>query len=301
MRIQIAGAGEKWKTPIGVCEIEDMELMKWSSGKVFIRYLLKDLLQELAIDMHRNIKDNYDNLVVIEGPEGSGKSNLAWNLCKAFDANFSVTENYIYSVEDFKDRLRAGHDIRATFWMDEGSNIANNRDWNTQDNKSFVEILEMMRSRGHTLIMCIPSHDRLDVYIREFRMKYLIKCEPMSFPAEGQKDRGYFELRKRTPYGKMEIVGYGKYTAIPKEEKIQYEKLKLESQEKKIKSVVDGDSPGAKYKQKYEESERDKKRILLQLYNSGMPKDALMQLFGYTSESTFFNSLTKAKKNEGLL
>lgn len=32
--------------------------------------------------------------------------------------------------------------------MDEATDIASNRDWMKTDNKSFIQMLEMMRSRG---------------------------------------------------------------------------------------------------------------------------------------------------------
>lgn len=300
MRMHVAGPGDVWKTGIGQCEILDYEICRWPSGKVYIRYLVKDLIKVLAADMHKNLRDGYDNLLVIEGPEGSGKSNLAWAICKAFDPSFDMCQQYVYDMSAFKEKLKQGGDIRSTFWMDEGSNIANNRDWNTTDNKDFIGILEMCRSRGYTMCVCIPTHERLDVYIREHRMRYLLRCGTMEFEHEGRKERGYFELKKRTPYGNMETLAYGTYDKIPDEQKAIYEQIKLQSQTDMIKAVVDpSDAPGAKYKKKYEDQCKKMDDVMLCLYNSGHDRESLMDLFGIESNQTFMNRITKARNRQG--
>ena len=296
MIVNIIEDGNKVDTAVGRCEVLDASLVRWPrSGKIYIQYLYADLLNSLVEDMHTNVRNSYDNLVVITGPEGSGKSNLAYAVCKAYDPDFSITNQYVYDTKDFHEMLRDGQDLRGTFWMDEGSNMANNRDWNTTDNKQLVQLLEMCRSRNWTLVLCIPSLDRLDLYIREYRVRYWIECKAMKFDKYGMKERGYFELRKRTPYGKMKSVGYGLYEPMPPEAKGEYEKLKLESQNKKIKSVVEPDKKGS-YESKYKESQNKINDIMLALHDSGTPKDSLMQMFGIDSDQTYYNRLTKARK-----
>lgn len=298
MRIRIAAEGETWKTSIGDGTIEDMNIVRWKhSGKVFVQYLLKDAIELLAKDMHKNIVDGYDNVVVVEGPEGSGKSNLAYAICKAYDPEFDVSQQYVYNTEAFQEKLRSGDDRKAVFWMDEGSNMANNRDWNTTDNKNLIGLLETCRSRGWTIVMCIPTHERLDVYIREHRIRYLLKCGPMTFGKTGYQDRGYFEIRKKAPWGQLETVAYGRYDKIPAEVKETYEAIKLESQRKLIDQVINPESNGSKYKAKYEEKSRQMDEIMMRLVDGGtMDRDAVMQLFGFTNESTFRNHISNARK-----
>lgn len=301
MRIELDGIGDSRRTDIGTSVIEDVDVIRYPSGKVFVRYLMKDFIEVLAKDMHRNIGDHFDNVVVVEGPEGSGKSNLAWSVCKAFDPDFDVTTQYVYSAEDFREKLKQGGDQRGVFWMDEGSNIANNRDWQSVDNKDFVSILEMMRSRGWTLVFCIPTSERLDVYIREHRIRYLLRCGPMQFSKdEAEVPRGYFELKKKDPYGRFRIAGYGKFSPIPDDVKAVYEKMKLEAQQKKIEEVTHRDEkPGAKYKAMYEDSRKQMDEIMLRLYDGkGLDKAHLMDLFGIDNEKTFHNRISKARKRE---
>lgn len=298
MRIQLAEVGSTKGTGIGQAVIEDVGIVRYPSGKIFIRYLYSDLLKLLAEDMKRNVDSHYDNVIAVVGAEGSGKSNLAWQICHAYDEYFDVKKQYVYSAEDFREKLREGAALGSTFWMDEGSNIANNRDWQSVSSKDFIQILEMMRSRGWTLVFCIPSFERLDVYIREHRIRYLIECKPMQFGKDDyEKARGYYELKKKAIKG-FTTVGYGRFDPMPEDVKEVYEAIKLDAQQKKIEEVTTrDDSPGSKYKRMYEDKTREADDIMLALYESKTcDKDGLMQLYGIDSEKTFHNRISKARK-----
>lgn len=299
MRVITEGRGDTRRTPIGELTIEDSKISTFQkSGKVFVSYLYRDLTENLAEHMRSHVEKGYDNIVVISGGEGSGKSNLAWNLCKAMDPDFNVETQYVYSVEDLKGKLRQGDDFGAVWWLDEGSNIANNRDWNTQDSKDIIAILEMMRSRGWTLVMCIPHWERLDIYIRENRMRYLLSCRPMSWEFSGDLERGYYELRMRGAGSTMKTVGFGTYPPIPPEERTRYERIKLDSQARKIREVTErGTKPGAKYKAKYEESQRRLGDAAKALWDSGKYSAAeLAEMLGYERLQDFRNAVSKANK-----
>lgn len=303
MRMIVEGPGDVKGTGIGEAKIKDLRVMQYRTGKVFVRYLFEDLIRILAEDMVKNVHDGFDNIVVIQGPEGSGKSNLAYYLASAYEEArkapaFDMTKQYVYDTEAFSEKLKEGQDQRGTFWMDEGSNIANNRDWQSDNNKNLIALLEMMRSRGWTLIFCIPHHERLDKYIREHRMRYLITCSQFTFDHLGTRDRGFFEVKKRNPFGYMSTVGYGEYDVMPPEKKEIYEKLKLDAQEKKIKSVVEPEGgAGAKYKGKYEAKCKEADIGLLLAYNAGAPMEDLMHAFHIESPKTFYNRLSKARKH----
>ena len=299
MRMNIAGPGETWKTPIGDIPVLDYQVWNHNSGKIFIRYLLEDLLGVLAEDMRKNIRDDYDNVVVVDGGEGSGKSNLMYQLLIRYDPAFDIERGYTYDADAFKKKIREGGDIGRTFWMDEGSIIANNRDWNSQQNKGFVKTLETCRSRHYTLGICIPAFDRLDVYIREHRVRYLLHCEPMTFTEGGFKQRGYCEVRKKNDVtGALELIGYAEYDKMPEDVAKQYKEMKLASQDKLFQDLYGedaDDSPGAKYKRKYEEAEKKQNRIMLSLYNAGTSIEELQEMFEIDNRKTLQNRLSKAR------
>lgn len=300
MRMNIAGKGETWKTPIGEFEVADYQIFAHRNGKIFIRYLLKDLLDEIAADMRKNVRDDYDNVVIVDGGEGSGKSNLMYQLLVRYDPSFDMERGYTYDADSFRAKIREGGDIGRTFWMDEGSIIANNRDWNSTNNKSFVKVLETCRSRHYTLGICIPAFERLDVYIREHRVRYLLHCEPMTFSEGGMKPRGYCEVRKRNDVtGQLELIGYAEYSKMPEDVAAKYKELKLSSQTKLFEDLYGedaDDSPGAKYKKKYEQGEAKLDTAMLKLYDSGVGLEELQEMFGIESKKTLQNRLSKARK-----
>lgn len=301
MRIKLESPGDLRHTIIGDLPIADVEIVRHSTGKIFFRYLIDNLIDHLAEDMRRNIRDKYDNFVVIDGPEGSGKSNLAWAICKRYCPEFNLDENYLYGMSNFKDRISNGTDRGHTYWLDEISNIANKRDWAATDNKNFIELLEMCRSREWSIISCIPRFDRLDQYIREHRARYWIHCEPMRFDKYGYKDRGYFELRKRDKFGIFRLIGYGTYDPMPPEISKEYESIKLNSQNTKIQEVVNGpDKPGAKYKTLYEQERHHLQDSMLRLKATGKFNDfEIMEIFGVEKKRAFQHMIHAAKERNG--
>lgn len=296
-RLKIEGSGEIRRTRIGDCEILDAQLQMYRSGKFFIQYLCKDLLQILAEDMHRNVKADYDNVVMIEGGEGSGKSNLAWNVINAYSPGFDINQVYVYNMQGIRERFAAADYGGGIFWMDETSQIASNRTWQSEDNQDLVGILETSRSKGFTICGCVPHISRVDIYLRESRMRYLLRCRPIKFPTIGYKPRGIFELLKRNNESdRMEHVGYGLFDPMPDAAKQIYEPIKADFQERFRKKISEKkDKTG--YKEKYQQVQNEKTKIMAELHDQGLvDDDKLMQLFGYDQKKTFQNAISRARQ-----
>jgi len=299
-RIRIEGVGEDRRTRIGDCKVVDAQLKMYRSGKFFVQYLYEDLLQKLAEDMHRNVRSDYDNVVMIEGGEGSGKSNLAWNVIESYSPGFDISQTYVYNMDGIRERFAAEDYGGGIFWMDETSQIASNRNWQSEDNKDLVSILEVCRSKHFSLVGCIPSISRADIYLREYRMRYLLRCRPMKFESTGYRPRGIFELLKRNnESGQMEHVGYGQFDPMPKESKEIYEPIKADFQERFRKKIAEGKEKPGKYKDKYVQLQNEKTDIMAKLHDRGMISDAdLMDLFGYDNKKTFQNAISRARQRQ---
>lgn len=296
-RIKLDELGQVRRTRIGDCKVQDMQIKFYRSGKYFVQYLYEDLLQKLAEDMHDNVRASYDNIVMIEGGEGSGKSNLAWNVIDNYSPGFSIKDTYVYNMDGIRERFAAADYGGGLFWMDESSQIASNRTWQSDDNKDLVSILETSRSKGFLITGCVPSIDRVDIYLRSFRMRYLLRCKPMSFPSTGYKSRGIFELLKRNNETQsMEHVGYGLFDPMPAEASQIYEPIKADFQERFRQKIAEGKEKPGKYKEKYVEAQNRNTSIMAALHDRGLVDDeTLMDLFGYDQKKTFQNALSRAR------
>ena len=299
-RIKIEGRGEIRKTRIGEAKVLDSQLKVWPSGKFFVQYLYEDLLDLLVKDMHKNVAADYDNVLMCSGGEGSGKSNLIWNVINKYRPGFDIEKVYVYNMQGIRDRFASGDYGGDVFWMDETSQIASNRKWQSEDNQDLVGILETCRSKHMTLCGAVPSISRVDIYLREYRMRYQLDCRPMSFPTIGYRPRGIFELKKRNnESGEMQHIGYGLFDPMPEEAKKIYEPIKADFQERFRMKIAEGKEKGGKYKEKWETVQKEKSGIMLKLHESGaIDDDQLMQLFGYDNKGTFNNALSRARKRD---
>lgn len=303
VRIKIEDIGKTRMTPIGEAEILDYNFVPHKSGKYFIQYLYKDFMNLLVKDMRKNIAKDYDNVALFTGGEGSGKSATIYDLLKLYkedwDDAVDITASYTYNMDFMRKRFADSDFGNGIFWMDETTQIANNRDWQSQDNKDIVSILETFRSKKFLFAGAAPKLERVDVYIRDFRMRYHIHVQPMAFPTTGYMPRGIFELEKRNPQsGEMEHCGYGLYPDMPQSAKEIYLPLKERCQDELRERISTG-GKGNKYKQMYEAERVKNGEIMLQLHaRKVLPDKEIMSLFGYENPKTYENALGTARKRQ---
>lgn len=284
----------------------DREFMPWrKSNRIFVRYLFgTELMDYLVEDMQSNVKNEYDNLVVIQGHEGSGKSQLAFQLCKRLDPKFDFETSYVYDYNEFLDNITNTDidDRGRVFWMDEATNVASNREFMQNDNRKFIQLLEMMRSRGWTLIMCIPSVERLDVYIRDHRIRYLLTTVEKSWDeVYTERSRGFYELqfKRGDSYKTFYTIGYGTFGVMTPEERKAYDKIKRKSQEAKMNEIARKDNNTLRGKNK-RMTERQEV-LLAALREQGVDFDTLANLTGLEKESVKTMSYNGTKKMKKLL
>lgn len=297
MKITTEGAGETKKTLLGDMVIADTKLVM-NRGGPFVRYLLQDLLQKLCDKMHDNVSHDYDNIIVIEGDEGSGKSNLAYDICKMYDPDFDLHKNLIYTIDDLESRLSKGDDKQQIFWLDEYYDIGNKRDWNSDTNKRFNKLLVKMRSRGWSMIMCIPLSTDSDSYVREHRSRFVLTCDSGDFENSPYLERGYFMLQMRQKT-KLRHVGYGTYNPMPAEIAAEYNRYKDESQTRTL-SGQDRETNGSKYRAKYETQSKRLSRAVWMLKNAGVPKEDIMVELGINSDNTYYDLVKRGKQNDNI-
>lgn len=224
----------------------DTQVLRFPSGKYYIKYLFEDLMDRVVEDLHGNVDDNSDNLITVTGSEGVGKSNLAHYLAKSFDPDFDMEKSLVYSWEQFIDSI-SGSDVQKVYWLDEAVLLASGRDWMKEANKMLMQCLQIIRSKRLTIIMCIPSFDNIDVYIRTWRTKYLIKALRMRWEGDRESRRGYAELlipkteSERAGLSKdaraedfFKSIGFFKFPKMSAEDGEIYERFKLSNQNRQL-------------------------------------------------------------------
>ncbi len=307
MSIAVYSPGDKvyyprWTVPSGkTMELEDYNIHLYRSRKVYVDYLWKDLLDIVVQEMKENVEDAFDNVVAINGGEGTGKSNLAYDIAIRYDPDFNMEESLFNNFKDLITRLhenppRPG----AVLWLDEATAISNNRDWNTQDAKDFVKLLEMFRSRRWCIILCIPLKRRMDVYLREARIRYQFECMKKSWAHDSTLKRGYFDLT-RMNFGQSDSdfipeikVGWGRFRRMPDDVVDTYESLKSGTQDTALQDMYDRRQKG----NRMDKVAKINRKLLLKMYeDEKMTYEEISEfLGGDLTPSTIKGYLSQARK-----
>lgn len=230
--------------------VEDTIVTRYRSGSYYIKYLYTELMERVLEDMRSNIEESFDNLIVVSGPEGVGKSHFAWHLCKGFDPDVDMEKSLVYKWEKLIDSI--ANDTQKVYWLDEAVLVASGRDWMKDTNKMLVKSLQLIRSYRLTIVMCIPSFEAIDVYIRTFRTRYLIKAMKMQWTNDREAVRGYAELRIPKTEGQRASlpkdtkaedyfvpVGYMRFPKMDEEASKIYEAMKLRNQQAAFQEMRD--------------------------------------------------------------
>lgn len=143
--------------------IEQLEAGKpkyWDSLTYYRVYMIKKRLQ-----------NNFDEITVITGYEGSGKSVLASQIATTVSPNFH--KGLVgYDPEDL---ARMVYNLKKgdTIWIDEGALFLFSRDSTKGANKILIKFFTICRQLNVHVIICVPNFFILDTYLRDHRVKNL--------------------------------------------------------------------------------------------------------------------------------
>jgi len=123
---------------------------------------LRDLVQVLV----SRYEHNFDNLIIVSGKEGSGKSHLAMNLCTLYAQErgvpFSVN-NITFSSEEF---LKQAVSTKGGIILyDEAVQGLMGQQWQDKTQQLIIQALMMARKNRNLYVLCIPSIAYLTKYI----------------------------------------------------------------------------------------------------------------------------------------
>jgi hypothetical protein len=115
-------------------------------------------LDEYVLFIRSKLRQDADNVLIITGLEGSGKSNLALGLCKAIShETFNVREHIAYEPADFVALVKRAPRYGSVL-ADEGGEIFMANDANTPIGKDIKRTLQQCRRKNLNIIFNVPRH-----------------------------------------------------------------------------------------------------------------------------------------------
>lgn len=214
-----------------------------------IEGIYSDAFDVLVNELAKRIRNDQQNVVVVEGDTGSGKSAFGLNLCVALSKKmkkpFDLSKDYIYSADDLWRKLD-DPDAGPISILDEGSVTIASANATRKDDKDIATLFNTMRSRGWTTIICNPSIMRINSAIRLDHVDFKIRCNSPEHPLIKGYGRGFFQCRQAQrnefrkngaePYWKLIYTGvFGDY---PESIKDEYLAIKNAHQELLMERMV---------------------------------------------------------------
>lgn len=141
--------------------------------------IYSDAYDDLIRRLVWRIKNDMQNVIIVDGETGSGKSAFALNLCldlaKALGVGFDLSEDYIYDLGDLWRKL-SKEGANPINLLDEGTvTIASSNAQQKQD-RQFATLLDTMRSKHWTTIVCTPSYRRVNSVLRKVHAEFKCRC-----------------------------------------------------------------------------------------------------------------------------
>jgi hypothetical protein len=128
-----------------------------------------DLMCELVV------KANNDIVIISDGAEGTGKSNLLTVTCHLFSIKLNrqyTVDNIYFDLDQMMKDMQSSEE--GIFHFDEAALGAMADDWQNKLQKKFRKLLMIARKRKHVLVMAIPQFWRLNRYFAVDRSKALL-------------------------------------------------------------------------------------------------------------------------------
>lgn len=150
--------------------------------------------------LRNRIRRKLQNVIVIEGDTGSGKSTLGIEIANALAESlgvpFNLKDDMVYALDDLWDKLDDPNASPISL-LDEGSVSLNSLNSRRSGDRDAVVLLDTMRSRGWTTIIVLPSIKNLNASVRRVHVNYVLECSSIDNPFVKGYTRGFFEVKDR--------------------------------------------------------------------------------------------------------
>ncbi len=199
-------------------------------------------------ELKKRIKNEQQNVVIIDGDTGAGKSTLGIQICyglaKLLKVDFSLEKDYIYSLEDLWRKLQDPNASPINF-MDEGALILSAKNSMSKESKDIVNLFNTMRSRGWSTIICVPNYKQIDKGVRTTHADFRVHCSSNDSCILKGYGRGIFEVSKaiRHEYSKdgdpyWMLIFTGIFKRMPEKIAAEYKEVKSNAQKRLVDNML---------------------------------------------------------------
>ena len=151
----------------------------------------------------KRFKHNYDNLIIINGGEGTGKSSFAIGLCALYahklGIDFSV-DNITFSGKEMVGL--AASKKKSIILYDEAIQGLMGAQWQNKTQQTIIQALMMARKNNNLFVLCVPAFERLNPYLVYDRAILLIDVYSKGYKRgfasiyNKKKIRQYYDMKK---------------------------------------------------------------------------------------------------------
>jgi hypothetical protein len=110
-------------------------------------------------------QNELDFIICFSGNRGQGKSTCGWKFSRKFGKEFKPLRDICYSRKEIMRLLQAKQ--YGVIMDDEAIRSAYKRNFQEQDQKIYVQMLNMYRDNFNVLVMCVPQFYSLDRDLRD--------------------------------------------------------------------------------------------------------------------------------------
>jgi DNA-binding transcriptional regulator YiaG len=165
-----------------------MVRFEYNGHLLYIHDKLAKVIQIFA----KKRKLNNDNLLIISGNTGTGKSNLASLCCAYYSYLTGIKYNngrVFFKSPDFIEDAITSYD--KIFHYDESLFSAMAQDWQSKEQKELIKMLLLCRKKRHFYVFCIPDFFKLKDTIKEE------KCDGLIWTRLFKNRPGFFEYYRK--------------------------------------------------------------------------------------------------------
>lgn len=199
-------------------------------------YFNQDYLKEVLEQIKKDVRNDNDSLILVDGAEGSGKTILASCSAKYVDSSFNV-DRITFDVEEFFNSAELLKDEHyKAIQYDEAVTGLFSTDFMKEEYKNLIKLLSVARKRNLIIFMCVPKITLLSSHIVNHRASGLIHVYKIKGQYRGHA-KYYSKEKMEYLYYHLKKTGNRAYEFVKPDLRINFNKASVEH----FKSFIDVD------------------------------------------------------------